>query len=965
MAVGASEPQSTNITTVSSEFSFNARVIGDTTPENTPLRLELITPMLGGDNGIVTATIIGEGIVNGVTVLLRRAGQPDIIGVITSTDGYSLTARFNLTGQAQGGWDVVVTRPDGTSATLPAAFTIQATRAAKGFVEILGRNKVGPHRDSTFYVSYGNSGNVDIYDVMLLLHLPKGASVRALNGLGLPPDFQPAPGLEGISIETPTETLVPIWFYYLPANENRSITFVINLRDKLPAPADFELKAELLLPPPSEAEFSRTGDYAALPTWYGPSHRKNPFFLALLSWELAKAQARGQSDPASNFQAAPKVGDQASQTNGEGEPGPGDPFYKADSNFASAAKMNDAMNNGTFKGALDQGPIPFPYAYAGGIALTIIAGGVALGAGVPLGTIALVVSGLFSIWGIISTGLSAQAAVAKYVIHVDNSHDPNEMVGPAGVGSPRYISGDGRFGYSVFFENKPNATAPAQNVVVTDQLDTSKFDLSTFSFGPIRLGDSTIITPSLGQKSLSLDVDLRPSKNLIVRVIAGVDSLTGLVTWNFQAIDRATGQPPEDITVGFLPPNVNGTEGEGSVLFTVEPKAGLATSTTFSNKATIVFDGNPPLDTNSWLNTIDNSPPVSQVQALASGQSSTHFQVSWNGSDSGAGISTYTIFVSENGGAYRVWLGNTTLTSAFFDGNPNSSYSFYSVAQDGAGNVETAPAVADATVLSTPSGQLLNISTRLRVQTGDNVLIGGFIITGTETKKVLIRGIGPSLANFGITNALGDTTLELYQGNTLLASNDNWKIRSDGSSQQAEIEATTIPPSNDLESAILRSLAPGSYTAVLRGKNNLTGIGVVESYDLDQTANSKLANIATRGFVDINENVMIGGLIVGGHNGSGARVLVRAIGPSLTAFGVPGALSDPIVELRDGNGSKVAENDNWKNTQQAEIEATALAPTNDMESAILTTLPAGNFTAVVRGSNNTTGVALVEVYNVQ
>ena len=168
-----------------------------------------------------------------------------------------------------------------------------------------------------------------------------------------------------------------------------------------------------------------------------------------------------------------------------------------------------------------------------------------------------------------------------------------------------------------------------------------------------------------------------------------------------------------------------------------------------------------------------------------------------------------------------------------------------------------------------------------------------------------------------------------------------------------------------MESAILRTLAPGNYTAILRGKNNLVGIGVVEAYDLDQAANSKLANIATRGFVDTNDNVMIGGLIVGGHNGSGARVLVRASGPSLTAFGVSGALADPTLELRDGNGSKIAINDNWKDGQQTAIQATTLAPTDDRESAVLITLPAGNYTAIVRGRDNTTGVALVEVYNVK
>jgi len=261
---------------------------------------------------------------------------------------------------------------------------------------------------------------------------------------------------------------------------------------------------------------------------------------------------------------------------------------------------------------------------------------------------------------------------------------------------------------------------------------------------------------------------------------------------------------------------------------------------------------------------------------------------------------------------------------------------------------------------------LLNLSTRMRVLTNDNVLIGGFIITGTDLKRVLIRGIGPSLNGFGMT--LRDPTLELHQGSTTIAVNDNWKMRPDGSSQQADVEATAIPPTNDLESAILMALSPGPYTVILAGKNGGTGMGLVEVYDLGQGANSELANISTRGFVDTDDNVMIGGVIVGGGSGGGsARVLTRALGPSLPATG---ALGDPTLELHDASGALVASNDNWKlrpdgSSQQAEIEATGIPPTNDLESALLQTLPAGNYTAIVRGKNSTTGVGLVEAYNLQ
>ena len=249
-----------------------------------------------------------------------------------------------------------------------------------------------------------------------------------------------------------------------------------------------------------------------------------------------------------------------------------------------------------------------------------------------------------------------------------------------------------------------------------------------------------------------------------------------------------------------------------------------------------------------------------------------------------------------------------------------------------------------------------NISTRLRVGTDDNVLIGGFIITGTGDKNVIVRAIGPSLGAAGVAGALADTVLELHDGTgATIATNDNWKT-----TQQTEIEASTVPPTDDRESAIVQRLAPGSYTAIVSGKNNTTGVGLVEAYGLDGTA--KLANISTRGLVQAGDNVMIGGFIVL-NTGVPTSVIVRAIGPSLP--GVTNALADPTLELHDSNGSLVASNDNWKDTQQSEIIATTVPPTNDKESAIVQTLNTGAYTAIVRGKNDTTGVALVEAYNLQ
>ena len=256
---------------------------------------------------------------------------------------------------------------------------------------------------------------------------------------------------------------------------------------------------------------------------------------------------------------------------------------------------------------------------------------------------------------------------------------------------------------------------------------------------------------------------------------------------------------------------------------------------------------------------------------------------------------------------------------------------------------------------SNPSAaQLLNISSRLKVQTGDNILIGGFIVAGSDPKKVGLRATGPSTK---VPGSLDDPTLELRNASgALLASNDNWME----SPERAQIESVGLTPGDSRESAIIRTLDPGAYTAVMRGKNNAIGIGVVEAYDLDATNNSKLANLSTRGLVETGDNILIGGFITGNRLGN-ISVLIRAIGPSL-AGKVPNPLSDPILELHDSNGTTVATNDNWQDTDRTAIQQTGLAPSDLHESAILASLQVGSHTAIVRGVNGT-GNAVVEVYN--
>jgi len=260
----------------------------------------------------------------------------------------------------------------------------------------------------------------------------------------------------------------------------------------------------------------------------------------------------------------------------------------------------------------------------------------------------------------------------------------------------------------------------------------------------------------------------------------------------------------------------------------------------------------------------------------------------------------------------------------------------------------------------TPPTQALNLSTRLRVQTGDNAGIGGFIITGNAPKYLLFRGLGPSLTALGIPGALANPTLDLRRpdGTSILA-NDNWR-----DAQETEIQATGIPPTDNLEAAIVQTLDPGSYTVILRGMGMTTGVGLLEIYDLDQGVGSKLANISTRAFVETGASIVIAGFIVGGTSGSD-QIVVRGIGPSLAALGLSNTLPDPTLELRDGNGALLRANNNWEDdpAQAAELTDAGLALSNQLESGIAMTLPPGAYTALLAGFNNGSGAGLVEVYD--
>jgi hypothetical protein len=350
---------------------------------------------------------------------------------------------------------------------------------------------------------------------------------------------------------------------------------------------------------------------------------------------------------------------------------------------------------------------------------------------------------------------------------------------------------------------------------------------------------------------------------------------------------------------------------------------------------------------------------------------------------------TSQLFYSYSTDGGESWSANVAVSNPFnpFIGYPNQQKigDYITVVSDDAGaNVAYAATfngeediyyVRILPSAAVAESNLGNISTRSLVQTDEHVMIGGFIVQGTGTKKVIIRALGPELTQFGITDVLANPRLELYNATgALIGTNDDWQTTIIGGvitrSQVSDIQNSGLAPTDANESAIIADLQPGNYTALVRGVNNTIGVGLVEVYDFNPGAGSTLGNISTRSFVQTGEHVMIGGFIV---QGSGLkRVIIRAIGPELTQFGITDALANPKLELYNVAGVLIASNDNWQSTiiggiivrnQVSDIQDSGHAPTEPNESAIIADLPPGNYTAIVRGVNNTIGVALAEVYD--
>ena len=682
-----------------------------------------VFPNKGGDTGSATVRISGRGFIEGATVKLVRAGQPDIVGdpVRVDTDGRAVATTFNLVGKQRGLWDVVVTNPDGTPMVFPDGFTIEEGRAPEIWVDIIGRDVTRVGRLQTLYVLYGNRGNIDAQGVPIWIRLPKGAEWNLKFKVTPPPSEGQVPidwSQVPIHLETDNDILIPLLIpRVLPGSQT-----ILAMDIAYPMSQDFEIRA-----------------------W------ANPPMFQFSGEELSLAQEWIECLTALASAALKMLG-------------PFIPGYECTEEILKAFP-GTALNTMKTILAIEQGDAvhSLPQFFVG-VAMTAAQIGVKCAKDLTfltklisaLATAVQKVLSLVDAFKECSEAIAGtQAYVARLPVRVVDSYDPNDKVGSYGVTPSKYLSGREPLRYTVFFENLETATAPAQEVVITDQLDTSKMDPSTLSFGPIAFGSKQVIPPPAAS-AFAADVDLRPDKNLIVRTTASLNPTTGLLTCHLISIDPATGNLPTDPWVGFLPPDVHPPEGDGSVLFTVMPKAGLATGTEVPNQASIVFDVNPPLLTPQWLNTLDNSKPVSQVQALAATQNSASFLVEWSGTDEGAGIRDYTIYVSDDGGPFTPWLIQTTGASANFVGLGGHNYSFYSLARDLTGNVEETKTAGEAgTLVVAPEAQFSATSLTFASQlVGSSSAAQAVSLTNPGNAPLTISGITVS-GDFTQTNTCG------------------------------------------------------------------------------------------------------------------------------------------------------------------------------------------------------------------
>jgi streptogramin lyase len=627
---------------------FNGNKIGTALPSCTgggSISISLLSTDHGGNSGQITLQIFGCGFQTSAAVKLSGLG-PDIVGTNTTVVNPSvMTMTFDLRGALPGPRDVVLTNPDSTSVIVRAAFTVEQGGAPQVSVGIIGRDKIRIGTPQTFYLQVTNNGNVDALGVPIWLQVPGNVELSIGFNLTQAP-LLAGPTVSGAQsgttipyqVTVSNSTIAGFYKPYVPAGSTHVLPITLAVNSAI---APFDLNAWVF--PPYLA--SATGKFVVT----------DPTDAVKCTVDLASLILTG------GFGAGGVLLDSlANLVNFSVDtPNLADLQMSTWQTFADIAR-DDGLPVFDAKGLTEFS--------AFGTALGIV------GALKDCGPLAKI---LFKM-------ITEQPVT---------SLDPNVKIGSQGVGSAAYVAASAPLGYSVYFDNQPTATAPAQAVTITDTLNAN-LDLSTVTLGSITFPNQIVTPPSipLSVSPFTTTVDLRPNTNLMVKINASLNSTTGALIWTFQSLDPATGLPPTDPLAGFLPPG-----GEGSVLFTVLPKSTVTTGTVIQNTATVVFDVNPPINTPTWFNTVDNTRPVSMVSALPQTETAYSFPVQWSGTDVGVGVQDFTIYISDNNAPFMAWLTNTTATQAMYPGTGGHTYSFYSIARDLVGNVEAGKTNADAT----------------------------------------------------------------------------------------------------------------------------------------------------------------------------------------------------------------------------------------------------------------------------
>ncbi|MCC7532805.1 MAG: T9SS type A sorting domain-containing protein, partial [Bacteroidia bacterium] len=649
-------------------------------------KLEHAEPRSGGNSGIVTMYIFGAGFKSSSVAKLTRSGYADITAdttYITDLTGESMLARFNLKNAELGKWDIVVNTPNDTTVSLPQYFTIEPGTRSNPWMTISGRDKFLLNRWQTFTISYGNTANTDAKGTVMVL------TMNDIPGLEVAfPDInfvmpkgvlEENPWYKQIIDSVPlyyiTDTLsehlgerMRVYPFYLPYI-NAGSTNSVRVRVKLTGTGDLNFNAWIQDPWfESIAQLGKTSGPM-------PMEVRACITAAAMKYYATNLVSMIPIPGFGCFNLVDKIADPIG-------------YITPESIKPEEVKPNtwgsSLWNMVSWAGSITQ------------CATSIIPGvGAAINIGVGLTTMLIDSKDNYD---------THQACWNKFKKDKKNklkskgvnSFDPNEIVGPQGYTELNYINKNSSLDYTVYFENKSTAGAAALEVFVFDTLDKTKFDLSTFSFGNISFGDTSVSVQNFA-KEFSMLVDLSPKKDVIVNIQGKLDTATGIVTWSFHSLDRITLDLTEDPELGFLPPNVVSPQGEGNVKYTCALFQDVLHNVSVANQATIIFDFNAPITTNTHIATIDDREPISKVNTLNTVQEDSIFTVNWSGTDEGSGIAYYTIFVSENDSAFKVWKATTSLTSALFTGKDNAKYKFYCVATDSVGHVENKYNLTEAT----------------------------------------------------------------------------------------------------------------------------------------------------------------------------------------------------------------------------------------------------------------------------